>query len=632
MPARRKLFTPSRLDVVDRLEEQDLLPAIYFIFSRNACDEAAAQCLRANVVLTTAAERTRIRELAERRLASLPDDDLEALGAERFLAQLENGIAAHHAGMIPIFKEIVEACFVEGLVRVVFATETLAVGINMPARGVVIEKLTKFTGEHHSFLTAGEFTQLTGRAGRRGIDTEGSAVVLWNPFVSFDQIASLVSSKVFHLNSAFRPTYNMAANLVRTYSSEEAHHLLNLSFAQYQADRDLVRLEARIEKRSEHLARLRAEATSPFGDVDELRQRREQRSAEPGDERLVDLAIGRLRPGSVVYARKGTYSGPMVVLTVAARKAGMKLTALTRSRTEVTLTAADFAAPPEQIGAVELPVPFAPGRPEFHKETLERLARTHLEARSTPLPPSVAPETLEVESDPDLEHRLRAAAQADRVAREIDELRSRVSGRSRSVARQFDRVLGVLRDRGFVEQWRLTDRGEVLARVFHECDLLIAECLLAGHMDDLDAPTMAGLASVFTYEHRSPEDPPAAWFPSGAVRKRFLSIAAVSERLRFEEERIGMTPHRAPDPTFFAVAYAWASGEGFAELVAEEEMSGGDFVRNTKQLIDLLRQIAIIAPRSATRASAAAAAEQLFRGVVAASSAVGAPDTTQESA
>ena len=170
------------------------------------------------------------------------------LGYGQFLAQLEAGIAAHHAGMVPAFKEVVEACFIEGLIKAVFATETLAVGVNMPARTVVIEKLTKFTGDHHEMLTPGEYTQLTGRAGRRGIDDEGHAVVLWSPFVPFEQVATLASSRTFHLRSAFRPTYNMAANLVGTYTSEQAHHLLNLSFAQYQSDRDVVRLEARLER------------------------------------------------------------------------------------------------------------------------------------------------------------------------------------------------------------------------------------------------------------------------------------------------------------------------------------------------------------------------------------------------
>ena len=234
------------------------------------------------------------------------------LGYGQFVAQLESGIAAHHAGMVPPFKEVVEACFVEGLVKVVFATETLAVGINMPARTVVIEKLTKFTGEHHERLTPGEYTQLTGRAGRRGIDELGNGHRPVVPVGAVRPGGRTRREPSFHLRSAFHPTYNMAANLVRTYSSDEAHHLLNLSFAQYQADRDVVRLEARLERRRAALAELREQAASPYGDIDEYRRLRDQqqgRDAAGRDERrqAVSDALAALRPGSVVHISKGTY-------------------------------------------------------------------------------------------------------------------------------------------------------------------------------------------------------------------------------------------------------------------------------------------------------------------------------------
>src|SRR5690606_5801149 len=166
--ARRRYFTPNRLEVLDRLAADELLPAIVFVFSRAGCDDAVRTCLDAGVRLTTAEERRRIRAVVEEHVARLCDADLAVLGYGRWLAGLEAGVAAHHAGMVPPFKEAVEACFAEGLVKVVFATETLALGINMPARTVVIEKLTKFTGERHEFLTPGDYTQLTGRAGRRG--------------------------------------------------------------------------------------------------------------------------------------------------------------------------------------------------------------------------------------------------------------------------------------------------------------------------------------------------------------------------------------------------------------------------------------------------------------------------------
>ena len=269
---RRRWYTPNRLDVLDVLEDDDLLPAIVFIFSRAACDDAVAQCLDAGVRLTTPEERARIRSIAEDHLTSLTDTDLDVLGVDRWLAGLEAGLAAHHAGHVPPFKEAVEACFVEGLVKVVFATETLALGVNMPARAVVIERLTKFNGERKAPLTPAQYTQLTGRAGRRGIDDHGTAIVLWSPFVPFGQVAGLAASRSFVLRSAFRPTYNMAANLIRRHDRDEARRLLNLSLAQYQADRAVVVLERRLDKKRQTLAETRDEARCELGDTAEYRE------------------------------------------------------------------------------------------------------------------------------------------------------------------------------------------------------------------------------------------------------------------------------------------------------------------------------------------------------------------------
>jgi ATP-dependent RNA helicase HelY len=631
---RRRLYTPSRLEVVEMLERQDMLPAIVFIFSRNQCDEAATSCLSAGMRLTTGDERDRIREIVDARLDGIDTADLAVLGYGQFLAQLEAGIAAHHAGMVPPFKEVVERCFAEGLVKVVFATETLAVGINMPARAVVIEKLTKFTGDHHAFLTPGEYTQLTGRAGRRGIDDRGNAVVLWSPWVPFDQVAALAASRSFHLNSAFRTTYNMAANLVRSYTSERAHHLLNLSFAQYQADREVVKLEARLERRQRHLRDLTEAATSPFGDIDEYRgllrgPDRTSRPASIGRDSPVELALMKLKPGDAIIVEKGRYSGPAVVLTTAFRKGGLRLTALTKRRETLHLSELDFHAPPKSVGRVRLPDVFTPGDREqdrrivqlldalgLDREATDRRGRNDVEVGADGV--IVHP----VEDDPDLAERLQAATQAERVGREVDELRQRVRGRSQTIARDFDRVLRILGDWGYLDGWSLTPAGEILSRTFHECDLLIVECVRLGLLDDLEPAALAGLLSVFVYEHRSSDVPPAPWFPSPTVHRRWQRIQAVSEELRDVEERAGLAGHRAPDPTFCAIAFAWAAGEGFAEVVAEEDLSGGDFVRTTKQLIDLLRQLALVAPVRATRRSADAAAQALFRGVVSASSAV----------
>jgi len=637
---RRRLYTPSRLDVVDTLERASMLPAIVFIFSRNQCDEAARTCLTAGLRLTTGDERDRIREIVDARLGGIEPADLAVLGYSQFLAQLEAGVAAHHAGMVPPFKEVVESCFAQGLIKVVFATETLAVGINMPARCVVIEKLTKFTGDHHAFLTPGEYTQLTGRAGRRGIDELGNAMVLWSPFVPFDQVAQLASSRSFHLNSAFRTTYNMTANLVRSYTSERAHHLLNLSFAQFQADRDVVKIEARLERRQTYLRDLTEAATSPYGDIDEYRRllkgpERSPRAVTIGRDNPIELALLKLRPGDVIYVEKGKYAGRAAVLTTAHRKGGMRLTVLTSRRESLHLDELDFEEPPRTLGKIDLPADFTPGRTDHHKEIAHRLDRAEIamgnraQRRQAAGPQPGDHVGHPVEDDPDLQERLQAAVQAERVGREVDELRQRVRGRSQTIARDFDRVLRILNDWGYLTGWALTDVGDILARTFHECDLLIVECLRRGLFDDLEPATLAGLVSVFVYEHRTAEPPPAPWFPSPAVKQRWQRILAISHELQDVEEQAGLSVHREPDPTFVAIAFAWAAGEGFAEVVESEELSGGDFVRTTKQLIDLLRQLALVAPKRATRAAAEQASAQLFRGVVAASSAVEADEEVE---
>jgi ATP-dependent RNA helicase HelY len=631
------LAPPGRVETVELLERRRLLPAIFFIFSRAQCDAAAKSCVDAGLDLVEGEERAAIRAIIDARLGGLDDADLNVLGFSQFVAQLECGVAAHHAGMVPPMKEVVEACFVEGLIKVVFATETLAVGINMPARTVVIEKLTKFTGEHHERLTPGEYTQLTGRAGRRGIDDLGTAVVLWSPWVRFDEVAELAGSSSFHLRSAFRPTYNMAANLVRTYSSDQAHHLLNLSFAQYQADRDVVRLEARLERRRAAAAELRTTARSEFGDIDEYRKLRDRERDDQAAGRAarldaVDDALAALRPGAAIHVNKGTYKGPATVVASANRKSGLRLTVITRAAKSMYLSAEDFDEPPRQVGVIVLPLPYAPNRKEYRNDVARRL-RT---MKTDPSPSTKRHRRNEaladrhpVARDPDLRAKLSAASQAERIEREISDLERRVSGKNTSLANEFDRVLEVLATYGYLDRagWALTDAGEMLARTFHESDLLVAEVLRSGVLDGLGACDLAALVSTLVYEHRSSDSPPAPWFSSSEIRDRWRRLAAISEDLRATERSVGLGEHRPPDPTFAAIAYAWVAGEGFAEVVGDDEMTGGDFVRTTKQLIDLLRQLAIIAPDEATRRAADEAAQAAFRGVVSDSAAPTAPNT-----
>jgi ATP-dependent RNA helicase HelY len=259
----------DRPDVIEMLGERQLLPAIFFIFSRAGCDQAVRQCVQGGVRLTDAAEREEIREIVDERCRTLLDEDLGVLGYWKWLEGLERGVAAHHAGLLPAFKEVVEELFQRKLVKVVFATETLALGINMPARSVVLEKLEKFNGEARVPLTAGEYTQLTGRAGRRGIDVEGHAVVQWTGQHDPQSIANLASRRTYPLNSSFRPTYNMAVNLVYQFGRQRTREILESSFAQFQADRAVVDLARKVRQQEESLKGFETPMTCHLGDFAE---------------------------------------------------------------------------------------------------------------------------------------------------------------------------------------------------------------------------------------------------------------------------------------------------------------------------------------------------------------------------
>ena len=407
-----RLATPRRTEIIDALADRDMLPAIVFIFSRAACDDAVRQCLDDGLRLTTPDERAEIRQRCEQRTEGLPDDELRVLGYGQWMAGLEAGVAPHHAGMIPAFREAVEECFTAGLLQVVFATETLSLGINMPARSVVIERLTKMRQHGRSDLTSGEYAQLTGRAGRRGLDSVGHAVVVWNPRVSMADLATLATSPAPQLTSSFRASYNLAVNLVRRYAADQAYEVLDRSFAQFM-------------------------------------------------------------------------------------------------------------------------------NAEHHH----------------------------------------------------------------ALSRRMDRALRLLERRGHVDlgAWRLTGRGELVARIYHESDLLVAEALADGLFDGLDPAGLAAVVSACTYEVR-----PGRWRPEPRpptdVAPRLHALAALADGLRADEEAARLGRTRAPDPGFAEVAWRWGRGEKLARVLERAELAPGDFVRNTKQLVDLLRQLATVAPDPGTAA------------------------------
>ncbi|MGI9613396.1 MAG: DEAD/DEAH box helicase [Acidimicrobiales bacterium] len=641
---RKKWRTPTRPDVVELLDQRSLLPAIYFIFSRAGCDEAARSVVRTGLRLTSEADRERIATIIDERIGSLSDHDLAMLGYDDFRTGLLAGIAAHHAGMVPPFKEAVEACFVEGLVRVVFATETLALGINMPARTVVIEKLTKFTGDHHEPLTPAQYTQLTGRAGRRGIDTHGDAMVLWSPYVRFEQVADLALSRNFVLTSSFRPTYNMAANLVRRYDPERARQLLNLSFAQFRADAGVVRSEQRVERLQDRRHQLERRIESEFGPVGELRAALAAGRPTGGTgspEELaheVAFALSQLVPGDVVDVDGPELVSPAVVIAVAFRKGGrIRVRLVSREGDVIEATPPDFDAPPLAVGKVELPEPYLPNSVSFAYEVGQSLARRRLTAKKRRLAP-----TGDIRSAEDVPAPARKALRRlERIEGDLRDVQTAAARSAESLAGQFDRVIELLQSRGHLEisntdepedeRWSLTDSGQRLARLYHESDLLTIEALEDGLFDDLSVADVAALTSCLIYEERGSGPPIEPWFPSEELRRRFIDLQGMHLALVADEDDLQLPLTRKPDAGFMAIAHGWAAGGDLADVLADEEITAGDFVRTAKQLIDLLRQLGALAIVPATGTAARAAAQAVHRDLVSASS-MDAPNGEDQSA
>jgi ATP-dependent RNA helicase HelY len=655
------VVTPRRIDVVNMLHYEDLLPAIYFIFSRASCDEAMRNCLHGGVRLTHPEERAEIRSIVDAKVAGLSRSDLEALDFQTFLAGIENGVTSHHAGLVPPFKEAVEACFTLGLVKVVFATETLALGINMPARTVVIEKLSKYNGAGNSVLTAGEFTQLTGRAGRRGLDPHGYAATLWSPYMAFDDVAELANRRSYELRSAFRPTYNMAANLISRSTREQAEHFLRLSFAQYQIDAQLVRSNASAHRIERELVASRHAAECEHGDVraylaraartgNRAARRAAKASSNPSDQREQPLdlvgatrVLSSAQPGTVlrfVPADSGSSDVQTVVVMSTANRGPDRVTlrVLTIDGESLTITPESLSTFPTIAGHVSVPVPYNPQSKHFRKQLTSNLARSvagrHIVGRG-----GVAVTTARQSRDtasgelqehdplascPDFQAHLAAIRTIDRLEAELRRTRRASEVRSTSLVDQLNRVLELLDRMNCRSGWELTESGVTLAGIFHECDLLIADCVRGGLFDGLRPAEMAALASVFVYEQRGPgrgaEGLPRA-FPAGLV-DRWWRVVHRAERLNGLESSLELPLTRSPDPGFAAIAYGWARGRDLNALLAQDDITGGDLVRTMKALIDLLRQLGEVAPDPDTKASAKAAATQLFRGVVAASSTV----------
>ncbi|QCU78055.1 DEAD/DEAH box helicase [Citricoccus sp. SGAir0253] len=652
----------SRPGMVRSLEREGLLPCITFVFSRAGCDGAVEQCLWAGLDLTTPGEKQRIQAVVDEAAQSLPPEDLDVLGFWGWRDGLSRGFAAHHAGMLPPFKEVVEQLFGAGLVKVVFATETLALGVNMPARTVVIEKLEKFNGEAHVNITAGEYTQLTGRAGRRGIDVEGHAVVLWRPGLDPAAVAGLASRRTYPLNSSFRPTYNMSVNLIAQFGLERSRSILESSFAQFQADRSVVGLAREVRSREESLAGYERSMTCHLGDFTEYARLRKELSEAEKDsskgrhrarQRAVRESLAGLQPGDVIEVRGPRRLGTAVVVFPAGNPANPRVGVITEQAQLRRISAEDVDEPVDPVAGARLPQNIQVKTPTQRKDiaaAMRAAVREHRPAPGGRTPAGFrfrdegSAERVEelrrqLERHPchgckDREEHARWAERWWRLRREVDQLSARIAGRTNTIARAFDRLVGLLATYGYVDAAAaeagavsgtdaapgVTPAGQTLRRIYGERDLLTSLLLEDGLARDLDPEELAGLAALLVYQAKGDESVGVPQMPSARLQHVLEQAAGHWYELQLAERAAQLEPTPEPDPGLVWPIHRWARGRNLRDALKGTDLAPGDFVRWARQVIDLLDQLSKVPGHPGLPRQCQRAVDLVRRGVVAYSS------------
>ncbi|HEX6489131.1 MAG TPA: DEAD/DEAH box helicase [Candidatus Dormibacteraeota bacterium] len=527
----KRLPSNDLLRVIEELERLKMLPAIYFIFSRRGCREALQRCSYHEIDLTDEAEKAEIDRAASARLESLRDPDEAALYRRMVdSAMLRRGLAVHHAGLLPYHKELVEELFQAGLIKVVFATETLSLGINMPARAVAVSSFTKFDGVNFSNLTTGELTQLMGRAGRRGIDVIGHGVILKEADVEIGTIYEVAMGEGLVVESKFLPNYNMALNLLRVYQPEEAEGLMQRSFGQFQkvraadATRDrLVNVRTQLDD-----ARRLWPGCCRIEDVAEYFRIEDRR-------RVIRIELRRVR-------REGGFQGRR-------RHRGQR--------------------PKGHSGVVV-------GR-------LEEEARDLLQRQRRLKPPHCR----------NWSEHIHAYGEIRTLDRELADGERQIAGQMDEYARKLRRLRSILAETGFLQDDKPSDKGLLASRVYGENTILVVEAIWLGWFEGLTAAELCAVLVMLTAEDRQRDRGPRQprRYPTPAINQTARLVRSLYFRFADLERDLDEPNLRMPSHDYIDFAYRWASGEALDSIPLPINVDIGDAIKAMKGLYSLLRQL-----------------------------------------
>ena len=529
-----RLPSNDLLHVIEELKRLDILPAIYFIFSRRGCREALQRCSYHELDLTTAEEKAAIDSVAAERLQGLKDRDEESLFRRMVDARLlRRGLAEHHAGLLPYHKEMVEELFQRGLIKVVFATETLSLGINMPARGVVVSSFTKFDGANFSNLTTGELTQLMGRAGRRGIDVIGHGVILKESDVEVGTIYEVAMGPTLVVESKFLPSYNMALNLLRIYTPEQAEALMERSFGQFQkrlAEESTRERLANVRARLADIRHLWDDSEVSIDDVAQYFKLEDRR-------RAIRIELKRLR-----------------------REAGAERRGR-RGRTRALGSAGRLV------------------------QRLEVEAKGLLERQKK----------LKLVRSPHFGDLLQKYAEIRSLQKELDGGEREITGQMDEYARKLRRLCRILTETGFLAHDRPTDKGLFASRIYGENTILVTEAVWLGWLEGLAPEELCAVLVMLAAEDRErgrdrqPRAPRR--YPTPAIAQTARLVRSLYFRFADMERDLDEPNLRQPSHDYIDFAYRWSAGEPLDQIPLPANVDIGDAIKSMKALYSLLRQL-----------------------------------------
>ena len=619
---------PPLAFVVAQMAERDMLPAIYFIFSRRGCDKGVRDL--GKVCLVTPQEQARLKARLDAFIATTPEAVRDG-HAEPLL----RGIAAHHAGVLPAWKELIEELFQQGLIKVVFATETLAAGINMPARTTVISALSKRTERGHRPLMGSEFLQMAGRAGRRGLDSQGYVVTVQSRFEGVREAGQLATAPADPLVSQFTPSYGMVLNLLQRYDLAKARELVERSFGRYLATLDLADDEARIAELQAQLDGLEdGSGEVPWDDFETYDKQRErlreerrllrilQSQAEETLAHELTLALQFSSEGTLVSLRAPQLRGGVTPAVIVAKVQGpgqfplllcltdenvwilLPCNAVVSLHAELSCLQVSQVEPPElrrvgelrhgdqASGGLALAVAHMARRHDMHTPRYDLAGEVLAQAALV--------RHLEEELERHPAHRWGDHRQLKKHRRRMEELQLEIEERQRLLHfrsnRHWDTFLAlieVLRHFGAlagVEGLEPTEVGRTVAALRGDNELWLGLALMSGHLDALDPAELAAVLEAISTEVNRP-DLWCAFPPPPPVEEALHDLRGLRRELGRQQERARVAFPLWWEPELTGLVHAWASGASWSELIAATSLDEGDVVRVLRRTVDLLAQI-----------------------------------------